>query len=740
MGSAVIGALRVTLGLDTAAFQKGLSQSQKELARFGKRLEKVGDAVAGAGRSLSVGLTAPLALAGGAVIKFAGDFEASMNKVAISTEASAGEMKAMNDLALQLGKDTVFSASEAADAMDMLAKNGLDAQTILGGAAKAAIELAAATGSELDPAAAAITDTMQQFHKTAANLPAIVNQITGAVNASKLDFNDFQKAMGAAGGVAGGLGVNFEDFTAALAGTSAMFASGEDAGTSFKTFLTTLVPKSKEAAAAIQHYGLSFFDAQGNMRSMSAIAQQLQEKLGGLSEQARNDVLSTIFGTDAMRTAIGLMQLGGQGLDSIREKIAATDAAAQSAQRLKGFNGQLEQLKGSLETLAIAIGQSGILEIVTGIVMAFANFVDTLSALDPWVLKAAVTVGVLVAAVGPLLIAVGSIVNAVGAVIPIFIALAPAIGAIIPILASLGSALVGLAVAGGPLTLIALAVGAVYLAWKNWDKIWPILQNLYQGVKTWLVDKMRAHIEWVIGKIRAVGDAFYELYDRVVGHSYVPDMVDGIGDEFGRLPGIMVDPALDATGAVSGAFEGMASGINRTLSSSLTTFRSFKETALSLLDEVLRGIEQALTSMVGGSSGSGGLGGAIATILGGVLGGGGSASPTIDMAGIAAMIGPTTLEPFSLGEGLPGFKTAGSFEVGGSGGPDSQLMQFYASPGEMVNITKGEQSAQAPVIIKQTLNVAGGVDLATRTEVARLAAATRQSTIQAMQDLQRRRP
>ncbi len=278
----VIATLITTLGLESSTFKSGLDEATKALRATQKKFAAAGAELQKIGGTMSLAFTTPIATAGVAVVKMAGDFEASMNRVGISTKAGASKMEQMSKLALRLGKDTTFSASEASDAMDMLAKNGLSARDILNGAATAALNLASAAGSELSPAAAAITDTLQQFKMTTKDLPSIVNQITGAVNQSKLDFVDFQGAAAQAGGVAANVGVRFTDFTAALAGISPLFASGSDAGTSFKTFLTSLGDPSSKAAEEIKRLGLSFYDATGKLRPMADIAEQLRQKIGGL--------------------------------------------------------------------------------------------------------------------------------------------------------------------------------------------------------------------------------------------------------------------------------------------------------------------------------------------------------------------------------------------------------------------------------------------------------------------------
>jgi hypothetical protein len=81
---------------------------------------------------------------------------------------------------------------------------------------------------------------------------------------------------------------------------------------------------------------------------------------------------------------------------------------------------------------------------------------------------------------------------------------------------------------------------------------------LYNGVKSYLMDKLGAVFGWLKGKLEAVGGYFYDLYDKVVGHSYIPDMVSGIGDEMAKLERLMVQPAKKAAGAAKAAFRDLA--------------------------------------------------------------------------------------------------------------------------------------------------------------------------------------
>ncbi|WP_108263288.1 phage tail tape measure protein [Mangrovicoccus ximenensis] len=317
MLNALIGALRVDLGMNSAAFQEGVTDAQRQMRRLEKEFSKIGSRMQSIGQGLSLAVTAPLAGIGAVSLRTAGNFEASMNRIRATLGASGAEMKALGDIAQELGRTTKFSATEAADAVEMLAKNGLGAADILGGALSASLSLAAASGAALSTASDIATDVMMQFGKEAGDLGAVVDGITGVLVNSKFGIDDYALALAQSGGVAGSVGVSFEDFNAAIAATSSLFASGSDAGTSLKTMLQRLVPASGPAAAAMERLGLEFFDAQGNMKDMRDIAQELQDGLSGLSEEAQNDALSTIFGTDAMRSAIGLAKGGAAAIDGV---------------------------------------------------------------------------------------------------------------------------------------------------------------------------------------------------------------------------------------------------------------------------------------------------------------------------------------------------------------------------------------------------------------------------------------
>lgn len=470
-----VASLTALIGADTTGFSAALAAAEGSLRRFAGNVEAqagkasaafaaninkigaAGESLKNLGGNLTLGLTAPLVLFGGAALKAAGDFESGFNRVQAATQASGAQLEELRQKALGISLDPKlkFSATEAASALENLAKNGLTTAQILGGAADASVNLATATGGQLATSADIATDVMNNFNLTAQQLAASVDNITGTTIASKLDIDNYRQALGQAGGVAGQLGVKFSDFNAALAVTSSGFSSGSDAGTSFKTFLQRLVPQSKEAAAAMKQLGLNFFNAQGQLKPLREIAGELQRAFKGLSDEQRNQLGTQIFGADSIRTALLLAKDGAEGFDKMAASIGKVNAAAQGEILSKGFTGALQAAKSALEGFQIALGESGLLDLGTGFLKSGASFLSGLAQLDPAILRTGTALAAAAAAIGPLLGGIG------------------ALGVAIPALAT-GFATIGAAVglAAGPLALLVVGVGAAAVAIiTNWDSI-----------------------------------------------------------------------------------------------------------------------------------------------------------------------------------------------------------------------------------------------------------------------------
>lgn len=405
-----IARLYATLDADTRAFEQALKRSDSLISGVGNTLGTfvkvgIGAAVVGMG-AFAAGIGSALAASAA--------FDKTMSGAKAILGATAEEMDGLNKLAMQLGKDTVFSAAEAGKAIEMLGQDGLNVQQIMGGAAKATVDLAAATGTDLTNAANIASKAMKAFDIPAEQMQTAINGIAGAANINGLTINGYAQAIAMAGGVAAQTGVSFDDFNATIAAIIPVMSGGSDAGTSFKNFLLRLIPQSEDAADAMKKLGLftgltgdeydktkaqiaklerelagldptsknyekrahdikgqidalnsslktgrnAFFNADGSMKDMSEIADVLQNSLSGLSDAAKGEALNKIFGTDAIRVATQLGKLGKSGFADIANKLAKSDAAKMASTRMDNLAGDVEQLSGSFDTLKIAIGQA----------------------------------------------------------------------------------------------------------------------------------------------------------------------------------------------------------------------------------------------------------------------------------------------------------------------------------------------------------------------------------------------
>jgi hypothetical protein len=267
--------------------------------------------------------------------------------------------------------------------------------------------------------------------------------------------------------------------------------------------------------------------------------------------------------TETQKAQIKAFNEGGQAAKAqaiiLGELERQFGGAAQAAQDVDPLN----KLTDAFNQMAERVG-TALLPILPVLTDALVSILDRFNSLSPETQKWVFIVAAAAAAIGPVLIGISAMVSGFSALLPLLTAMGPAFLVIrtalltlTPLIWGAVKALAAMALTpvGAVITAIAVAVAAVYYAWKNWDKIEPILRNLYNGVKTWIMDKLNAVFDWLKGKLLAVGQWFFNLYDAVVGNSYIPDMVDEIGQHIARLQSNMVAPIQKMTGKAAEAFK-----------------------------------------------------------------------------------------------------------------------------------------------------------------------------------------
>lgn len=261
----------------------------------------------------------------------------------------------LRDLAIQLGQDTAYSATEAAIAMQELLKAGISVEDIMSGALSASLSLAAAGELNLGDAASFAANAMNQFGLEGKDVKLIADQLAGSAVATTADVSDMGQALNQVGAVAATLKVPFEDTNTALALLAQNGVKGSDAGTSLKTALLRLNPTTDEAADEMKRLGLEVFDAQGNLKPFRDIVGQLNEKFSNLTDEQSLASQAIIFGQDAIRASSILVKEGVAGWDEMAKAIASVDADDIASAKLNSLSGDLQILQGSTGTMRVEL-------------------------------------------------------------------------------------------------------------------------------------------------------------------------------------------------------------------------------------------------------------------------------------------------------------------------------------------------------------------------------------------------
>lgn len=755
-----IGVLQAILSADSKQFTKSIAGAQKSLSSVGGKLKRVGAGMQSMGRGLAASVTLPLIGIGAVIARTAGKFEASMNFVQSLTRATGKDFDALKQKAMDLGRDTQFSASQAADAMVLLAQAGLKQNEILE-AAPEMLNLAAAAGIELADATDRALTVMKGYGKEIKDLPHINDVLAKTATSLNTTIVDLSDAMFKVQPIARAAGIEFEETSAILGLMQEGGLKSTEAGTALKAILGGILNPASKLSPKLDKIVKSFKNADGTMKPFT----EVMKSLGPIANDA--GAMMKLF---SKRGGPGMAILLNQGIPKLKgltKTLKEVDGEAKrvAEDRMRGFSGAIKKLVSAFENLQLKIAQSGFLDFMTKMVERLSDFLRYVASASPRVIKFGVLIAAAAAAAGPMLWILGGIVGILGSVVTAVVAA--------------GAALFTFAT--GPIGIVVAAIGALALAWYKYgddikkrfpktiemfQKGFTLLKSIFvtvsklfakvfitilevlgiklgakmkeagsgfelfkmvalgalnylaDGIETWsttisvyidrfsfawenggkqiveYLTKMMGQIkEQLVGrlgrvaeeagkKISTVTNFFKGMWDKVTKHSYVPEMMDEIQNEFGRLQKDMLDPARLAAKGVKGIFADLKKSLGKTLRSLAGSFLS------------------AGLGSFGGKSKSG--------LFGGL-------------------------------QNMMGFAQGGSFTVGGAGGTDSQLVAFRATPGEMVDVSKkndGGPTGSTTVVQHNSFGV--GVRDSVRAEVMSTLPMMRDATMGAIEDGARR--
>ncbi len=493
-------------------FGQRVENAGNAMKTAGDKMQKVGDKFKGIGNKLSVGLTAPLLLAAKAAVTMGNDFEAQMSRVQAIAGATGDDMAGLEQLALDLGASTKFSASEVAEGMENLASAGFTVTEITK-SMQGMLDLAASSGADLATASEIAASSLRGFGLDASNAGRVADVFAKAAAETNAQTEDLGEAMKYIAPVAGAMGLSIEETAAAVGILSDAGIKGEQAGTSLRGMLSRMTKQSKKAKDVMKQLGLEFYDANGKMKPMADLVAELTDKTSGLTDEQRNNAIVTLFGQEALSGVLALMKRGSGSLKELTKQFENSDGAAEDMAKtmMDNTKGSIEEMNGAIETAAIT-AQKALAPSIRDAAKWVQGLADKFSKLDPETQKTILKFAGITAAAGPVIRTIGSVTSAVGS-------LAKGVGNVVSTFGnwiSSGSTLMGVLGTGGLVGVAGLALGAFALLVGTTSQARQEVDALIESTK----ESQKAYEDQIAGietntiVAKNLTDQLFELNDK----------------------------------------------------------------------------------------------------------------------------------------------------------------------------------------------------------------------------------
>ena len=521
------------------------SVALSKIDQAGKKMEAFGDSVTSAGQKI---MPASMAVAGlgAAAVKTAADFDTSMSKVAAVSGATGDDLDALRDKAREMGAKTKFSASEAADAMNYMAMAGWKTGDMLEGI-EGIMNLAAASGEDLATTSDIVTDALTAFGLTAQDSGHFADILAAASSNANTNVAMMGETFKYCAPIAGALGFSAEDTAEAIGLMANAGIKSTQAGTALRTIMNNLSGEVKITGAALGEVTIATTNADGSMRDLSDILSDCRGAFSQLSESEQAAAAEALVGKNAMSGFLALMNAGegdieklSSAIDSCSDTFVKTvdgaiipmsQALEEGVEWIEEYNGvsekmaavmqdnlggQLTILKSQIQELAISFGEM-LMPAIRAIVSKVQAFVDKLNNMSESQRKAVLTIGLIIAALGPLLVILGTVISRVGVAMQGFVKLATgvkklgvAVKAGTGIFGKLGAALGGIS---APVLAVIAVIVVLVTAFKHlWDTN-EEFRNAITAIWNGIVSKIQAFCQGIVDRLNALGFEFGSIVD-----------------------------------------------------------------------------------------------------------------------------------------------------------------------------------------------------------------------------------
>jgi TP901 family phage tail tape measure protein len=560
-------------------------------------LRDLNDGLQGVGVLSGVAFAALTAGLGGALTEF-GNLEAELLKFGAVSDATAEEMKLIEEQALRIGSATKFTAQEVAAGQVELAKMGFSAQETAD-AMDAMVEAAIASGEGLSETSTVIASTLRMFNMQASEAGKVADIIARGANISAQSIGSFSNSIRYVGSAAAGANQDLVQISGLLAILADRGIKGTVAGNGLQIALLRLQAPTAAAAAAMDKLNLAIANTQGTadtsddtLRPLLDIIKDIKAEFDkqGLNDIQQADILKDLFGEVSLNTMQIFMNTHNDVMDATMAKQKQFRGSnKETADQMKqGWNYAIEEMKGSINALQISIGGE-----LAPTMLAFAKAVQTIADgfnAVPGPIKSVIAhLGLLLAAGAAALTGGAGLSMMTTAAGKGVLALDGLVGGkLVSSLGGLGNTVKGIlpvigrgftALATGPVGVLIAAATALWLAYKTnlgnlryhvdefmgfMAEAWgPSMSEIVEGSKdTWagFQQFMKGVFQWVSEgflTVLGVADSFFNALMRIV--SATGRLIPGIIDAWEKKDWGLLKSTIDELG---NATEDLAAAMN----------------------------------------------------------------------------------------------------------------------------------------------------------------------------------
>lgn len=531
-----------------------------EAVKAGKQIQNAGRTITAAGSALTKSITLPIAGAAAAAIKTAADFESSMSQVAATMGKSVDEIGELTSLAQHMGATTAFSASEAAEGINILAMAGLNI-TQIGDSLGTVLDLAAAGAMDMGSSASYVVGAVKGFRDEMSNASKYADLMAKGATLANTDVSALGEAISFGAATANGYRQSADSMTLSLLRLAEQNVVGQTAATSLNRAMADLYTPTAGAKKALDSLKISAYNADGTAKDFNEVVDSLAGALKGMSEEEANAVKNTIFTTNGLNAFNKMTASSKSRVDELKEGLQDSlgSASQQAKTQLDNLSGQLTILKSAVEGAAIAFGNK-MLPYIKNAVSYAQNLMDKINGLSDAQMSNILKWAGIAAAAGSALMVFGKVVSIIGTVQRTIGSVTKAIanfGGIMGMITSPAGIVIG--------ALAAIAVGAVLII-KNWDKVKSFLQN----VKGWFADAFEQaglSVEDFKSKFTAIGSAVGGIIGKFIGFGktiaslFGKEFSGSIREGAGEIIGLL----QTLTGGAEKAFHGVVSVLGKEL-------------------------------------------------------------------------------------------------------------------------------------------------------------------------------